>query len=69
MATEKELERMEELGAIEKVEDHRDWCAGMVAAPKSSGDWTVLIKREEEEFMVTQGRGNLSLAVAQQGVI
>lgn len=35
--TEKELKRMLELGVIERVEEYREWCAGMVVAPKSSG--------------------------------
>lgn len=35
--TEKELKRMEELKVIEKVEEPREWCAGMVVAPKSTG--------------------------------
>ena len=36
-ATRRELERMEKLDVIEKVEDYREWCAGMVVAPKTSG--------------------------------
>ena len=36
-ATEKELRRMEEIGVIERVEGPREWCAGMVVAPKTSG--------------------------------
>ena len=33
----KELERMEKLGVIEKVEDPTEWCAGMVVVPKADG--------------------------------
>lgn len=36
-ATERELKRMESMGVIERVEEYREWCAGMVVAPKSSG--------------------------------
>ena len=32
-----ELERMEQLGVITKVEQPTDWCAGMVVLPKPSG--------------------------------
>ena len=32
-ATLKEIQRMENLGEIEKVEEYREWCAGMVVAP------------------------------------
>ena len=37
-ATLRELQRMENLGVIEKVEEYREWCAGMVVAPKTDGD-------------------------------
>ena len=36
-ATKRELERMEKLGVIEKVEHPTSWCSGMVVAPKSNG--------------------------------
>ena len=36
-ATRKELERMESMGVIEKVEKPTEWCSGMVVAPKSNG--------------------------------
>ena len=36
-ATKDELDRMEELGVIEKVEKPTSWCSGMVVAPKSNG--------------------------------
>ena len=36
-ATRRELEKMERMGVIEKVEEPREWCAGMVVAPKTSG--------------------------------
>ena len=32
-----EIERMEKLGVIRKVEQPTDWCAGMVAVPKPNG--------------------------------
>ena len=32
-----ELERMERLGVIAKVEVPTDWCAGMVVIPKTNG--------------------------------
>lgn len=36
-ATKDELERMERLGVIDKVERPTSWCSGMVVAPKSNG--------------------------------
>ena len=33
----KELERMEQLGVVRKVQEHTPWCAAMVVVPKSSG--------------------------------
>ena len=33
----KELQRMEDLGVISKVEGPIDWCAGMVVVPKADG--------------------------------
>lgn len=36
-ATKDELDRMESLGVIEKVERPTTWCSGMVVAPKSNG--------------------------------
>ena len=36
-ATRKELERMESMGLIEKVERPAEWCSGMVVAPKFNG--------------------------------
>ena len=35
--TEKELERMEQLGVISKVSEPTEWCAGMIVVPKESG--------------------------------
>lgn len=32
-----ELERMEKLGVISKVNQPTDWCAGMVVMPKGNG--------------------------------
>jgi len=32
-----ELQRMEDLGVISKVEEPTEWCAGMVVVPKRSG--------------------------------
>ena len=34
---EQELQRMEELGVIAKVDNPTDWCAGMVVVPKANG--------------------------------
>jgi hypothetical protein len=42
-ATERELKRMERLGVIERVEDYREWCAGMVVAPKTNGDVRICV--------------------------
>ena len=33
----KELEQMEQLGVVRKVQEHTPWCAAMVVVPKSSG--------------------------------
>ena len=71
-ATEKELERMEALGVIEKVEEPREWCAGMVVAPKSSGgvrvcvDLTVLNKSVRRENFPLP-RVDETLAALQKG--
>ena len=35
--TKKELEWMEAVTVIETVEGYREWCVGMVVAPKTSG--------------------------------
>ena len=36
-----ELQRMEELSVIERVEQPTDWCTGIVVVPKSNGSlWT-----------------------------
>ena len=43
VATEKELKRMEGLGVIERVQEPREWCAGMVVAPKTSGDVRICV--------------------------
>ena len=32
-----ELQRMERLGVITKIEEPTDWCAGMVVVPKQNG--------------------------------
>ena len=42
-ATLRELQRMENLGVIEKVEEYREWCAGMVVAPKTNGDVRICV--------------------------
>ena len=34
---EKELNRMESLGVISRIDEPSPWCAGMVVVPKSSG--------------------------------
>ncbi len=36
-AVRKELERMEELGVVTRVEKPTEWCAGMVVVPKAKG--------------------------------
>ena len=36
-AVKEELQRMESLGVIKKVEEPTDWCAGMVVVPKEKG--------------------------------
>jgi hypothetical protein len=38
-----ELGRMEEIGAVSKIESTTDWCAGMVVVPKSNGDIRVCV--------------------------
>ena len=38
-----ELERMEQLGVISKVEAPTAWCAGMVATPKKNGDTRICV--------------------------
>ena len=42
-ATQRELQRMESLGVIEKVEEYREWCAGMVVAPKTNGNVRICV--------------------------
>ncbi len=34
----KELERMEQLGVISRVDEPTPWCAGLVVVPKKSGE-------------------------------
>ena len=46
-ATQDELERMESLGVIEKVEKPTTWCSGMVVAPKSSGKVRICVDLSE----------------------
>ena len=46
-ATERELERMERMGVIERVEEYREWCAGMVVAPKTNGDVRICVDLSE----------------------
>ena len=36
-AVKQELERMETLGVISKIQEPTDWCSGMVVVPKSDG--------------------------------
>ena len=38
-----ELQRMEELGVIKKVEQPTDWCAGIVVVPKSNGSLRICV--------------------------
>ena len=39
----KELERMESLGAISKVDEPTEWCAGMVVVPKKNGTLRICV--------------------------
>ena len=74
-ATGRELERMEELDVIEKVEDYREWCAGMVVAPKTSGavricvDLTNLNKSVKRENSVAEGREDTEDVGGEQGIL
>ena len=34
---------MKSFGVIEKVEEYREWCAGMVVAPKTNGDVRICV--------------------------
>ena len=36
-AVKQELERMETLGVISKIQEPTDWCSGMVVVPKADG--------------------------------
>lgn len=38
-----ELGRMEEIGAVSKIESPTDWCAGMVVVPKANGDIRICV--------------------------
>ena len=38
-----ELQRMEELGVIKRVEQPTDWCAGIVVVPKSNGTLRICV--------------------------
>ena len=38
-----ELNRMEKMGVITKIEEPTDWCAGMVVVPKKSGDVRICV--------------------------
>ena len=38
-----ELERMEKLGVIQKVEDPTEWCAGTVVVPKADGQVRICV--------------------------
>ncbi|KAJ8369269.1 hypothetical protein SKAU_G00092970 [Synaphobranchus kaupii] len=39
----KELERMEQLGVISRIEEPTEWCSGMVVAPKKSGEIRICV--------------------------
>ena len=39
----RELERMEELGVISKIDEPTDWCSGMVVVPKANGDVRICV--------------------------
>ena len=38
-----ELERMEAMGVISKVDEPTDWCAGLVVVPKSNGQVRICV--------------------------
>ena len=38
-----EMNRMEKMGVITKIEEPTDWCAGMVVVPKKSGDVRICV--------------------------
>ena len=38
-----ELERMQALGVISRIEEPTDWCAGMVVIPKQSGEVRICV--------------------------
>ena len=42
-ATKKELDRMLHMEVIEKVEEPREWCSGMVVAPKANGQVRICV--------------------------
>ena len=42
-ATLREFQKMENLGVIEMVKEYREWCAGMVVAPKTNGDVRICV--------------------------
>lgn len=42
-AAAKELAKMKGLEIIERVEEHRDWCVGMVMTPKASGEFRICV--------------------------
>ncbi|KAJ8332677.1 hypothetical protein SKAU_G00424660 [Synaphobranchus kaupii] len=39
----KELERIEQLGVISRIEEPTEWCSGMVVAPKKSGEIRICV--------------------------
>ena len=51
---------MKSFGVIEKVEEYREWCAGMVVAPKTNGD--VIISVDLRKLNKSVKRENFPLS-------
>ena len=51
-----ELERMERLGVIAKVEVPTDWCAGMVVVPKANGKVRICVDLTKLNLSVCRER-------------
>ena len=66
----RELERMEELGVISKIDEPTDWCAGMVVVPKANGDVRVCVDLTKLNECVRRERHilpSVELTLAQLG--
>ena len=51
-----ELERMEAMGVISKVDEPTDWCAGLVVVPKSNGQVRICVDLTKLNKSVCQER-------------